>query len=299
VWILVLLLGCESQDRFTQEGLTGEAPVAAPATWALEDNRPQMVRIEPGSFSMGSAAGEAGRAADEQQHQVTLERAFLLSSTEVSQGLYRAITGRNPAMGVGDSTVMTGERLPVQGVSWLDAVSFCNSLSEREGLLPAYTISGVHLRRHLDADGYRLPTEAEWEYAARAGEAGLFSGAADAATACSVANVADSSVGRSDAFPCSDGLPGLAPVASREPNAWGLYDLTGNLWEWVYDLHAAYPERALLDPSGPPEGQERVYRGGSWLDGPGSARIAARRKAAPAESSIQLGFRLARSLPSE
>ena len=131
------------------------------------------------------------------------------------------------------------------------------------------------------SSGYRLPTEDEWEQAALAGQEGPYAGAASAEQACTVANVADSSLGRNDGFPCSDGLPGKAAVASLQPNAWGLHDMTGNVWEWVWSE---------------PENGERVYRGGGWLDGPKDARVEVRRHAAPDEMSIQLGFRVARSI---
>jgi sulfatase modifying factor 1 len=294
---VVLLVGCGAGDRFTEAELAADEIPDDPTTWTVEANRPTMRSIEPGSFSMGSAPGTPGRTVDEQQHEVTLTRPFLLASTEVSQGLYRAVAGRNPSMSVGyDKKKMVGERFPVQGVSFLDAARFCNQLSELDGLTPAYALEDGEVIWQRDADGYRLPTEAEWEYAAAAGQPVAWTGAMEPEGACTFGNVSDQSLGAEGGFPCSDGQASKAPVGSLRPNPWGLHDMTGNVWEWVFDLHAPHPEAAVTDPSGPTGGSDRVYKGGSWLDGPEDSRIAARRHGDPGEISIQLGFRVARSV---
>ena len=296
VWT-VLLLACGGGERFSEQTLAADEIPDDPTTWTVQANLPTMLRIEPGSFAMGSADGVRGRTVDEQQHQVTLTRPYLLSSTEVSQGLYRSVTGRNPSLAVGyDKKKMVGERFPVQGVSFVDAARFCNQLSAHEGLAPVYAIQGGAVTWQRDADGYRLPTEAEWEYAAGAGQVQPWAGAAEPQDACAVANVADQALGSAGGFPCSDGFPSKAPVGSLQSNAWGLFDMTGNVWEWVFDLHAPHPEAPTTDPSGAASGSERVYKGGSWLDGPDAARVAARRHGDPGELSIQLGFRLARTV---
>ncbi len=252
---LLLLTACGGEGRFTEENLAADDIPDDPSSWAYEDNKPSMVAIPGGSY--------------------------LLASTEVTQGLYRSITGRNPSLSVGQSTRMVGETLPVQGLSFLDAVRFCNALSDKEGVAPAYAIEGQAVTWIPESDGYRLPTEQEWTQAALAGTEQPYAGAESAATVCSVANVADKSLGRSDGFSCSDGLAGKAAVGSLQPNAWGLHDMTGNVWEWVW--------------TEPTEAGERVYKGGGWLDGPQDARVEARRSAAPDEMSIQLGLRVARS----
>ncbi|MFH1467309.1 MAG: SUMF1/EgtB/PvdO family nonheme iron enzyme [Pseudomonadota bacterium] len=287
-WIPALLLcACDHPDRLAEGNYELDPALSDPAAWTWEDNQPELSRIEAGTFSMGSPEDEPGRGADEALHEVRIEAPFLLGRTEVSQGLYRVVTGRNPAMSVGyKASQMVGERYPIQGISFMDAVRFCNALSAREGLTPAYGIEGATVTWDRAADGFRLPTEAEWEYAARAGVEGRYAGAATPEAACAAANVADASLQRTDIFPCDDGHPSLTAVGSFQPNAWGLYDMTGNVWEWVW---------------GPAEGPEglRPYRGGSWLDGPDAARVAARREGAPLEISIQLGLRLARNAAEE
>ena len=294
--LMLFLAACGSQDRFTEQELAAEDIPDDPSAWTVQANLPSMVTIQPGSFTMGSADGTRGRTVDEQQHQVTLSRPFLLAATEVNQGLYRAVTGRNPSMSVGyDRKAMVAEKLPVQGLSFVDAVRFCNRLSELQGLAPAYTVDGAEVAWDASADGYRLPTEAEWEYAAGGGTPGPWAGADSPETACLVANVSDVTLGSAEGFPCDDGHASKAAVGSLAASAWGLHDLTGNVWEWVWDRHGPHPADAVEDPSGADRGSHRVYKGGSWLDGPEASRIAARRHGDPGELSIQLGFRLARS----
>jgi sulfatase modifying factor 1 len=263
-WFVVMgvLVACGSGERFTEQELAAEEIPDDPGRWTLEDNRPAMLRVEPGE-------------------QV---QAFELARTEVNQGIYRAIVGRNPSLSVGyDKKKMVGEKLPVQGVSFLDALRFCNAWSEAEGLEPAYDLDGPAPVWNPRAGGYRLPTEAEWQHAAAAGRPVLWVEAVQPEEACRYANLADQALGATGGFPCSDGHASKAPVASLEPNAWGLYDMSGNVWEWVW-----------TEPS---DAGERVYKGGSWLDGPEASRITARRHGDPSELSIQLGFRVARSLP--
>ncbi len=236
-----------------------------------------MVTVDPGEFWMGSADDEKGRYADETRHRVRLGRSFLVATTPVTQALYAEVAGDEPG-------AFVGAQLPVESVSWYDAVRFCNALSERENLEPAYRIDGTDVSRIRRALGFRLPTEAEWEYAARAGQEGAFSG-----------STTPGDVGWywTNAGGCTQ------PVGKLRPNSLGLYDMTGNVWEWVWDVYGSYPGGGVtVDPTGPESGTLRVGRGGSWRDMERDVRVACRRcQTPPGDTSPTLGFRLARSLP--
>jgi formylglycine-generating enzyme required for sulfatase activity len=180
----------------------------------------------------------------------------------VTQALYAGATGQRPSTARGDE-------LPVEGVSWLDAVRFCNALSRQEGLPPAYRLDDDSVECDATADGYRLPTEAEWEHACRAGTTGPRYGPLD-----------EIAWHRGN----SDGRP--HPVGGRQPNAWGLHDMLGNVWEWCWDVYDAKVY-----------GGYRVLRGGGWFDEPWSCRASVRRRSHPTLRIDDLGFRLARSMP--
>ncbi|MFE0132486.1 formylglycine-generating enzyme family protein [Streptomyces sp. NPDC059037] len=188
-----------------------------------------------------------------------------IAAYPVTQALYARITGLRP------STV-DGDRLPVEGVSWWDAVRFCNALSEHDGFTPAYRIDGESDGEGIvwdaSADGYRLPTEAEWEHACRAGTAGPHYGPLD-----EIAWYRGNSDER------------IHDVGGRRPNAWGLHDMLGNVWDWCWDIY---------DPE--VYGSYRVLRGGGWFDEHWSCRASARRRSHPSYRVDDVGFRLARSL---
>lgn len=245
--------------------------------------RPKMIPLMPGMFQMGSPATEAGRSSDEQQHAVQLTTAFALSETEVTQRQYaQLLNGVNPSQYQGDP-----ER-PVESVSWFEAVAYCNLLSIREGLPPCYQISGQNVAWEPSLKcGYRLPTEAEWEYAARA-NSGKYQQYAGSDAVGDVAWYATNAV-----------MPeGPRPVRTKAPNSWGLYDLSGNVWEWVWDWYGDYPMIPLaINPIQAQSGSERVVRGGSWIGVAGLARVADRRRFAPSYRVSYVGFRLARSYP--
>lgn len=185
---------------------------------------------------------------------------YRLAAVPVTQDLYAEITGERPS-------ASRGGRLPVESVSWLDAVAFCNALSERDGLRPAYLPDpdGVALS---GSDGYRLPTEAEWEYACRAGSTGPRYGELD-----------------DIAWHRGNSHERIHEVGGKEPNAWGLYDMLGNSWDWCFDIYDAEVY-----------GSYRVLRGGGWFDERWSCRASVRRRSHPTLRIDDVGFRLARTV---
>ena len=213
----------------------------------------KLVRVPPGEFVMGSAADEKGRHDDETPHPVRITRGFYIAATEVTQAQWQAVMGFNPCR-------TKGRKLPVHGISWSQAVEFCKKLGAKEG------------------GTYRLPTEAEWEYACRAGSKAAFAGSGDP-----------------DKMAWHMDNSGERPrqVATRAPNAWGIYDMHGNAMEWTADFFAgAYDGKAATDPKGAKEGNTRVARGGSWLHFPRACRSAARASVRPASGPQHLGFRV-------
>ncbi len=231
--------------------------------------------VEPGRFWMGSVEVEVGRDADEELHEVHVTRPYLLGRVPVTQGQWAEV--------MGDPGTSEARELPVAGVTWFDAVDFCIRLSEREGLIPAYGFDGDRVRWDRTATGYRLPTEAEWEFAARAGEYTRFAGSDHA-----------------DDVAWHRGNSGelMQPVARKRANSLGFHDLCGNVSEWVWDLYGPYPLGATEeDPEGAADGAFRVQRGGSVFSSAADVRTARRHiDGQPDESRPHVGFRLARSL---
>jgi formylglycine-generating enzyme required for sulfatase activity len=227
---------------------------------------------------MGSPSNEANRDNNEVQHQVTVS-AFYMGKYQVTQAEYEAVMKTNPSW-------FKGSNLPVN-VSWYNAVEFCNKLSQREGLTPAYTINGTNVSCDWNANGYRLPTEAEWEYACRAGTTTPFSMGN---------NITTDQANYNGNYPYNNNATGIyrsttTPVGSFAPNPWGLYDIHGNVWEWCWDWYGSYSSGAQTNPHGPVSGDDRVNRGGSWNNGGERLRSANRGINKPI-SSDAFGIRL-------
>ena len=203
-------------------------------------------------------------------------RPFYLGIHEVTQGQYQAVMGDNPSHFKGS------DDLPVENVSWLDAVTFCNKLSEREKRTPFYRIDGTEVTL-VGGNGYRLPTEAEWEYACRAKSTTLYPFGDDASKLGEHAWYAGNSESKTH------------PVGQKLPNAWGLYDMLGNVWEWCADGYDEkyYASSPPADPPGAPGASHRVIRGGGWGNYPGCCRPADRVGCTPGYRSNDLGFRVA------
>ena len=220
------------------------------------------------------------------RHLVTLTP-FALGLTEVTQGLWKRVTGEPPPLDCAeDPDAMRGDDLPVVCVSWDRAVRFANELSRKEGLDPAYQLQLDGTVDWVDgANGYRLPTEAEWEFGARGAEGPPLYAGADGLT-CMVANLAP---GRG----CVDGVALLAPVGTYRANSQGLYDMTGNVAEWVWDRYGPVNKRPATNPQGPRRGRSRMVRGGDYLE-QFSDRVVDRSELAPDSVLPTVGFRLAR-----
>jgi len=221
----------------------------------------KLVLIRPGKFMMGSPAAEKDRNKGEVQHEVTLSKPFYVGVTQVTQAQYQAVMGTNPSN-------FKGETNPVEQVSWNDATEFCKKLSEKT------------------RQAVRLPTEAEWEYACRAGTTTAFSfGDSDSA----LGDYAWYSANSNTTHPVGP----THPVGLKKPNAWGLYDMHGNAWEWCADWYGDYPKGAVTDPQGAASGTYRVLRGGSWGNDAGDCRAACRVDYAPGNRNFNFcGFRV-------
>jgi formylglycine-generating enzyme required for sulfatase activity len=231
-----------------------------------------MVLIQGGTFRMGSPESEANRRGNEFRHQVTVS-SFYMGKYEVTQIEYAALMGKYPSASEGDN-------LPVEQVTWYDAVNYCNARSQKEGLTPAYTVSGNNVTWNRNANGYRLPTEAEWEYACRAGTTTPYS--------------SGSSVDSVGWYTNNSGRK-THPVGTKEANAWGLYDMHGNVWEWCWDWYGDYIREVQTDPLGASLGSDRVLRGGGWRTTDGQyVRSAYRGRCSPSDSDSDQGFRLLR-----
>ncbi|CAM3724090.1 formylglycine-generating enzyme family protein [Nocardiopsis gilva] len=216
-----------------------------------------MVAVPPGRVTLSDRRTQRSWSVD--------VAAFQMAAFPVTQSLYAQVIGQRPSTARGD-------QLPVESVSWEDAVQFCNALSQREGLMPAYRFHADDTAAEWDvsADGYRLPTEAEWEHACRAGTTGPRYGQLD-----EVAWYRGNSHGQ------------IHPVGGKQPNAWGLYDVLGNVWNWCWDIYDAEMY-----------GTYRLLRGGGWFDEHWSCRASVRRRSHPTLRIDDVGFRIARSQPS-
>lgn len=247
----------------------------------------EFVFIQGGDFEMGSPTLENRREKDEIRHHVTIS-SFYLGSKEVTQSSYRELMGNNPSQ-------FQGEDLPVENVSWYDAVLYCNARSTAENLTPAYIVTGSGDDRTVtwnrEANGYRLPTEAEWEYACRAGTTTPFS------TGENVTAQQANYYGTYpyDGFPSGQYRSRTMPVGSFAPNAWGLYDMHGNVWEWCWDWYGSYSGLSAVNPAGADSGTYRVNRGGGWNDFGRHLRSAYRAAYPPENKTFNVGFRLARN----
>jgi formylglycine-generating enzyme required for sulfatase activity len=222
-----------------------------------KDVKLEMVLVPAGKFKMGSPASEKRRKTNETQHEVTLTKPFYMGKYEVTQEEWQAVMGKNPSIRT------KGARLPVTDVSWNDCQEFIKKLNANT------------------KGGYRLPTEAEWEYACRAGTTTAYS-------------FGDKITPKDASYEDSE-ITNPVAVGSYKPNAFGLYDMHGNVWEWCEDWYGDYSTGAVIDPKGPAMGEDRVLRGGSFVSDVLMARSSLRALNTPTIRYVIYGFRLART----
>ena len=255
----------DGAETIAQYARRRDLPATQTVTLAQAPNKVVMnfVLIPAGEFIMGSPVDERERLPSETQHRVRITKPFLMQTTPVTQAQWKALMPTSPARFQGDT-------LPVDSVTWLQAVKFCDTLSNR------------------DSAAYRLPTEAEWEFACRAGTTTAFSFG-------NSINPADANYNGN--VPYGNSTSALfrvqtTPVETFNPNPWGLYDMHGNVWQWCGDWYGEYPDGDAINPAGPAQGSVRVVRGGSWADVPCFLRSACRETTPPDKSVIHIGFRV-------
>lgn len=301
LFLILALAGCGNQEQ-QEPSFPSESPQEPDqaATVSTESTSPEIappeefILISGGTFQMGSPESEAWRVEDETAHTVTVSD-YYISKLEVTQAEYQAIMGENPS-------AFTGDDFPVESISWMDAIQYCNTRSTQEGLTPAYAVDGQNVSWDRSANGYRLPTEAEWEYACRSGTETPFN--TETSISADEANywghypylIEDNYFSQGNL----ETKPGVyrqttVAVGSFEPNAWGLYDMHGNVGEWVWDWYGAYETGEQNAPTGPASGTLRVNRGGGWNDFAKNLRSAYRATLPPDSASFNIGLRLVRN----
>jgi len=267
----------------TADSLGPENDAAVPGTW---------ISIKAGAYTMGSPSTEGCRDDDETARKVTLSRGFEVSATEVTQAQFLKAMGYNPSF-----HQACGKECPVEWVHWHEAAAYCNALSAMRGVAGCYSCTGakdavrckpagagVHACK-----GFRLPTEAEWEFAARAGTSTAFF-----AGGISSCMTTDSTAGDISWYKVNS-TGTTYPVGKKKKNAWGLYDVAGNVYEWTNDWYeASRSKAAVTDPAGPTSGKEKVFRGGAWYYNAEHARSANRERFEPTKRFTFVGFRCVR-----
>ncbi len=265
--------------RSSSPGLSGLVTLKPNAQgrerYQVQGGGPVLVAIPAGRFKMGSPPDEEGRWPDEVPREVVLSQGFLLGEAPVTQADFAMVMRTRPSG-------RQGSARPVERVSWLEAVQYCNALSRGVGLEEAYVMNGAEVVwKGLSSPGFRLPTEAEWEYACRAGTKD---------------EIHPENLDNEAWYDLNSEFE-THPVRWKQPNAWGLHDMIGNVWEWCWDWYGNPGSGPTVDPLGPDSGTYRVNRGGSWRGQARCARAACRSFWPPDCHNDDLGFRVARSLP--
>ena len=288
VFLLVSVQGCLVTDGMIEQWMaSADTGVVTEDPWLTDaEYSGTMIKIAAQTFEMGCTAGMSDCGSDESPaHDVTLTNDFYIAETEVTQAEYETMMGTNPS-----HFSSWGPNWPVESVNWHESAAFANAVSDSEGLEQCYTCTGSDTSTDCSiavepysCGGYRLPTEAEWEAAARCGEDTLYAGS----------TVID------DVAWYDGNSSNTRPVATKTPNACDLYDMSGNVFEWTQDWYSSgyYSISPGTDPVGVTSGDERVIRGGSWFNRPAIARVAFRVRGNPDDRYYDLGLRLARTSP--
>ncbi|MCL2832885.1 MAG: SUMF1/EgtB/PvdO family nonheme iron enzyme [Treponema sp.] len=281
----------KSTEIFVKTAIPVITQVVQPPARSVRTIPDGYVIISGGTFLMGSSTKELNRNNNETQHQVTVN-SFIMGKYEVTQNEYQEIMGGNSSI----KDVFKGENLPIVYVNWINAINYCNKISERDGLTPVYNIKISQTQKwdvtwNHNADGYRLPTEAEWEYACRAGTVTPFN---------TGNNITSDQANFNATNPYNNNPKGefrkiLMPVGSFPANNFGLYDMHGNVWEWCWDLFGNYSSGAQNNPLGSTTGTTHVVRGGSWDRDAQSLRSAFRYFYDVDYIGNNIGFRVVRS----
>ncbi len=294
------LLGEKVEQHVATPATVNNPNLAVPEPKTTNSVGITFIYIKPGTFMMGSPPGEPGRDNDETQHQVTLTRGYYMGETEVTVGQWRAFARdsgyRTEAETGGGARVWTGKWEKKEGIYW-DNPGFPQSDNH-----PVTCVSWNDVREFIkwlnrrDGNIYRLPSEAEWEYAARAGTTTVNYWGNNSDEACGYGNVGNRSNWLDwDAHKCDDGYAKTAPVKNYKPNNFGLYDMIGNVGEWCQDWYGTYPSSGVTDPDGPSQGEKRLARSCSWRNIAVQCRSAKRASVVLNFSSNTLGLRLART----
>jgi len=236
-----------------------------------------MIKVSGGTFIMGNTERGFFNSFEKPAHNVTVE-GFYISKYEVTQESYTKVMENNPSK-------FEGNNKPAESVSWFDAIEYCNRLSSRKGFNECYSMEENNVVCDWSANGYRLPTEAEWEFAARNGGEEIDIGGADN----------KNSLGRY-AWYKSNSDSNTHPVGTKEPNGLGVYDMSGNVWEWCWDRSGNYDSMSLTNPVGPILGKYRIIRGGSWSNTSSNVRCLYRSNGQPYFNRSNIGFRIIRKL---
>ncbi|MEC8380653.1 MAG: SUMF1/EgtB/PvdO family nonheme iron enzyme, partial [Myxococcota bacterium] len=278
-----MIIGFESELKSVKKEIAELKNEYPPEVWIMTTvhkvgaERLEMAQIPAGEYIMGANKGDPSALIDESpRHEVELTHAFWMSTTPVSQSLFQSVTGKNPSE-------VKGTGRPVEKVSWNAAIEFCNKLSEQLGFEKAYRYDKKTKKMLYNplTEGFRLPTEAEWEYAARAGDMTLYAGSDQPGE---VAWYADNSGS------------GVQELAMKRRNKFALYDMSGNVWEWCWDYYGDYTAASVKDPVGPDIGRRRVRRGGSNRNRLQHIRVSNRAASNPDTIQAGIGFRVVRTM---